>query len=215
MKRTFLPIAALVLFACGNNTATNDNKRATEQKNYTMTEKPFGTYEGKAIIEYTITNPSGMQVSIINYGGTVTRLITPDKNKGMGDVVLGFDSLSGYLQKANPYFGSLIGRYGNRIAAAKFTLDGKTYTLAPNNNGNTLHGGNKGFDKVVWTAQRLAGDSSLQLTYLSKDGEEGYPGNLTVKVIYTLTTDNGLKIDYTSTIDKIKSNNLTNQAYFN
>ena len=130
-------------------------------------------------------------------------------------MVLGFDSLSGYLQKGNPYFGSLIGRYGNRIANGKFTLDGKTYTLAGNNNGNSLHGGNKGFDKVVWKTEKLPGTAVLQLTYFSKDGEEGYPGNLTVKVIYTLTADNELKIDYTATTDKATPVNLTNHAYFN
>ena len=132
----------------------------------------------------------------------------------MGDVVTGFESLDGFLQKGIPYFGSLIGRYGNRIANAKFTLDGKTYTLAANNDGNSLHGGNKGFDKVYWNIEKQ-GDSSLKLTYQSKDGEEGYPGNLNVEVIYTLTSDNELKIDYTATTDKPTPVNLTNHAYFN
>jgi aldose 1-epimerase len=119
------------------------------------------------------------------------------------------------LQKGNPYFGCLIGRYGNRIAKGKFTLDGKTYTLAQNNNGQTLHGGNKGYDKVMWEAEKQAGDSSLKLTYLSKDGEEGYPGNLTIEVIYTLTSENGLKIYYTAITDKATPINLTNHCYFN
>lgn len=179
------------------------------------TQKSFGNTDGKAVTEYTLKNASGMQVSIINYGGTITKLITPDKKGSMGDVVLGYENLDGYLQKGNPYFGALIGRYGNRIAAGKFTLDGKAYTLAQNNNGNSLHGGNKGFDKVVWDAKKLAGDSSLELNYVSKDGEEGYPGTLNVKVVYTLTADNGLKIDYTATTDKATPVNLTNHAYFN
>jgi aldose 1-epimerase len=166
------------------------------------------------VTEYTITNAKGMQVSVINYGGAVTKLITPDKNGAMGDVVTGFESLDGFLQKGVPYFGALIGRYGNRIANGKFTLDGKTYTLAGNNGGNSLHGGNKGYDKVYWNIEK-AGDSSLKLTYLSKDGEEGYPGNLKVEVIYTLGSDNSLKIDYTATTDKPTPINLTNHCYFN
>lgn len=206
----------LFLAACNNNSS---EKKSEEQKQRTMkfssTQKPFGTHEGQTITKYTFTNPSGMEVSIINYGGTVTDIITPDKTGNEGNVVLGFDSLSGYLQKGNPYFGSLIGRYGNRIANGKFTLDGKEYTLAGNNDGNSLHGGNTGFDKVIWQAEKLAGDSSLQLTYVSKDGEEGYPGNLSVKVIYTLTLDNELKIDYSATTDKATPVNLTNHTYFN
>src|SRR5688572_12805833 len=182
-------IAFLFCSACNNNSS---EKKVEEQNQETMkfssTEKPFGTYNGETITKYTLTNPSGMQVSIINYGGTVTDIITPDKTGAQGNVVLSFDSLSGYLQKGNPYFGSLIGRFGNRIANGKFTLDGKQYTLAGNDNGNSLHGGNKGYDKVIWKAEKLPGDSSLQLTYLSKDGEEGYPGNLDIKVIYTLTS---------------------------
>jgi aldose 1-epimerase len=183
-------------------------------KKYSFTEKPYGNTEGKEIMEYTITNPSGMQVSIINYGGTVTKLIVPDKNSNMGDVVLGYDSLSGYLQKENPYFNALIGRYGNRIAAGKFSLDGQNYTLAGNNSGNSLHGGAKGYDKVVWTAKKLT-DSSVQLNYLSPDGEEGYPGNVNIQVVYTLTPDNSLKIDYTATTDKATPVNLTSHCYFN
>ena len=117
-----------------------------------------------------------MQVGIINYGGTVTKILTKDKAGNFGDVVLGFDSIAGFTQKGNPFFGALIGRYGNRIAKGKFTLDGATYTLAAYNNGQALHGGLKGYDKVMWKAEKQPGDSSLKLTYLSKDGEEGYPG---------------------------------------
>jgi aldose 1-epimerase len=179
-----------------------------------ITEKPFGNTEGQAITEYTLTNANGMQLSIINYGGTITKMTAPDKQGQFGDVVLGYQSLEGYLQRGNPYFGALIGRYGNRIAHGKFTLDGNTYTLPLNNNGNTLHGGDKGFDKVVWNAEKQ-GDNSLKLTYHSKDGEQGFPGNLDVTVVYTLTPDNSVKIDYTATTDKATPVNLTNHAYYN
>ena len=192
-----------------------DSQPTDSAKKFTISEKPFGSFDGENVTEFTITNPSGMQVSIINYGGIVTRILTPDKNNEIGDVILGFESLSGYLQKNNPYFGALIGRYANRIANAKFTLDGKTYMLAANINGNSLHGGIKGFSKVIWKAEKLAGDSSIKLTYQSKDGEEGYPGNVTTYVVYSLTTDNALKIEYTATTDKATHINLTSHCYFN
>ncbi len=200
------------------NAACKSNKKNNEDINKVsagITERSFGNYEDKPVTEYTVTNSTGMQVCIINYGGTVTRILTPDKNNVPGDVVLGYSSLDGYLQKGNPYFSSLVGRYGNRIAHGKFTLDGKEYTLAGNDHGNSLHGGNKGYDKVYWNIEKQSGDSSLKLTYLSKDGEEGYPGNLTITVIYTLGTDNSLKIDYTATTDKATPVNLTSHCYFN
>ena len=214
--KIFLTLLTFVtlIFACNNNNTKSKEDMET-QKGYTLTEKEFGKIDGAVIKQYTITNRSGMKVSIINYGGTITELITPDKDNNMGDVVLGYNSIEGYRQAGNPYFGALIGRYGNRIAAGKFTLDGKAYTLAANNNGNALHGGLKGFDKVVWTAEKVAGDSSLKLTYVSKDGEEGYPGTLNVQVVYTLTNDNAIKIDYTATTDKATPVNLTNHTYFN
>lgn len=164
---------------------------------------------------YTLTNKNGVEVKISNYGGKVTSWVTPDKNGKMGNIVLGFNAAKKYTDKV-PYFGALIGRYGNRIAKGKFTLDGKTYTLATNNGPNHLHGGIKGFDKVIWTADAIV-DSipALTLTYLSKDGEEGYPGNLKVTVKYTLTDDDELKIDYTATTDKATPINLTNHSYFN
>jgi aldose 1-epimerase len=209
---------ALFSAACNNNdnteNKTDKKEAASSDMKAGITQKPFGTFEQKQVSEYTITNANGMQVAVINYGGAVTKLITPDKNGTMGDVVTGFESLDGYLQKGDPFFGALIGRYGNRIANAKFTLDGKTYNLAANNYGNSLHGGNKGYDKVYWDIQKQ-GDSSLRLTYNSKDGEEGYPGNLNIQVIYTLTADNSLKIDYTATTDKATPVNLTNHCYFN
>lgn len=174
----------------------------------------YGMIGTDSVFQYTLTNKNGMVVRILNYGGTVTDIITPDKNGKMGDVVLGYGSLDGYLQAGNPYFGSLVGRYANRIANAKFTLDGKEYTLAANNGPNTLHGGLKGFDKVIWYV-KLFSDSSLLLSYLSKDGEEGYPGNLSVDVMYSLSDDNGLKIEYAATGDKATPINLTNHCYFN
>lgn len=176
--------------------------------------KLFGLIGKDSVFQYTLMNKKGMEVDILNYGGTITNLFVPDKQGVLGDVVLGFDSLSGYLQKGNPYFGCLVGRYANRIAHAKFTLDGKEYQLAANNNGNTLHGGIRGFDKVIWSV--LAhNDTSLTLQYKSADGEEGYPGNLTATVVYTLTPENGLHIDYTATTDKATPVNLTNHSYFN
>lgn len=215
-KNLVLPAALLssvAFVSCNNNSqpAATD----TTAKNFKITKQPFGEFEGKAVTEYTIANPGGMKVSIINYGGTVTRLLVPDKNGETGDVILGFDTLSGYLQKGMPYFGALIGRYGNRIAKGKFTLDGKEYSLAGNDHGNSLHGGNKGYDKVYWNIEPLPGDSSLKLTYESKDGEEGYPGNLSVTVVYTLRSDNALQLQYTATTDKPTPVNLTNHCYFN
>ena len=208
---------ATAMVSC-NDQAANDSGKKNDSTStaakMSLTQAPYGTTDGKEVIEYTLTNASGMRVQILNYGGTLTHLFAPDKTGTYGDVILGYDSLSGYQQAGNPYFGCLVGRYANRIANGKFTLDGKTYTLAKNNNGNSLHGGLKGFDKVVWTAAP-ASDSSLKLTYDSKDGEEGYPGNLHAEVVYTLTGNNELKIDYTATTDKATPVNLTNHAYFN
>lgn len=214
---TLLLAAPVLLLAACNNEPKNETssvpKKDTMQ--FSITEKPYGSINNEAVTQYTLTNPAGMQVSIINYGGTVTDIITPDKNGNKGNMVLGYSSLDGFLQKANPYFNALIGRYGNRIAKGKFKLDGKEYTLAGNDHGNMLHGGNKGYDKVIWTASKPAGDSSLELTYLSKDGEEGFPGNLTIKVVYSLSAANELKIEYSATTDKATPVNLTNHCYFN
>jgi aldose 1-epimerase len=175
----------------------------------------FGqTNENEPVHLYTIRNDQGMEVKITNYGGIVTSIITPDKTGKAGNVVLGFDELESYL-KGHPFFGALAGRYANRIAKGKFTLDGKEYTLAVNNGPNHLHGGLKGFDKRVWQVQELPEQNAIQLTYLSKDGEEGYPGNLTSTVTYTLTHDNELNIDYSAQTDKATPINLTNHSYFN
>ncbi len=220
MKNTFiysLLSISLLMSSCANEPAKENTSGTADTASTTasLSFKPYGgTADGK-VMQAILKNTAGMEVRIMNYGGTVTDIIVPDKNGKSGNVVLGYDSLEGFTQKGNPYFGALIGRYGNRIAKGKFTLDGKTYTLALNNNGNSLHGGLKGFDKVIWEMKGLPGDSSISLTYTSKDGEEGYPGNLTVTVIYTLGADNSLKIDYTATTDKATPLNLTNHAYFN
>jgi aldose 1-epimerase len=182
-----------------------------------MKKAPFGkTPDGMEITLYTLTNKNGVEVAIANFGGAVVSLKVPDREGKVADVVLGYDSLEGYL--ANPaHFGALIGRYGNRIAHGKFTLDGNTYTLAKNNGENSLHGGTIGFDRRVWTARDISTPEApaLELKYVSKDGEEGYPGTLSVRVVYTLTAQNELKIDYSATTDKDTVLNLTNHSYFN
>lgn len=182
-----------------------------------ITKASFGsTPDGKRVDIYTLRNTKGVETRICNYGGIVVSLKVPDKNDELGDVVLGYDNLDGYI-KNNPFFGCLVGRYGNRIAKGKFTLDGRTYPLATNNGPNHLHGGIKGFDKAVWDARSIASASgpALELRYASKDGEEGYPGNLSVTAVYTLTDDNGLRLDYTATTDKATIVNLTHHSYFN
>lgn len=183
----------------------------------TITRAGFGqTPDGAEVELFTLRNSQGMEAAITNYGGIVTSLQTPDLNGRFADVVLGYDHLDGYL-KSTPYFGALIGRYGNRIAQGKFSLDGVEYQLAVNNGVNALHGGLKGFDKVVWAAKSLptANGPALVLTYVSPDGEEGYPGNLLVTVTYTLTEDNALRVDYTATTDRKTVCNLTQHSYFN
>ena len=230
LRAAILP-GLLLLAACGANNsadqATTTAPAAADSTQTTSAAMPtsasFGkTTDGTEVQLFTLTNANGVKATITNYGGTLTSLLVPDKNGKMGDVILGFDNVSGYqspeFKKAGPYFGALIGRYGNRIKAGKFTLEGKEYSLAKNNGPNSLHGGLKGYDKVVWQAEPAAAAAdgqSLKLSYVSKDGEEGYPGTLTVAVVYTLTNDNALKIDYTATSDKATVVNLTNHAYFN
>jgi aldose 1-epimerase len=186
--------------------------------NTAISKAPFGkTPAGEPVEIYTLRNENGLEARIMTYGCIVVSLKTSDKLGKFDDVVLGYDSLQGYIDR-NPYFGSIIGRCGNRISNGKFSLNGKTYSLAQNNNSkNHLHGGLKGFDKVVWTARTIetSNGPALQLDYLSKDGEEGYPGNLSVTAIHTLTADNGLRIDFNATTDKHTICNLTHHSYFN
>jgi aldose 1-epimerase len=208
-----VPVFLIVFFlVSGCERPAEKNKVIVVQENGTRTY--IGSIGNDSVYAYTIKNNQGLKAVVSNYGGTILELWTPDKAGKSGNVVLGFDSLSGYLQKSNPYFGALIGRYANRISHASFTIDGKTYTLAPNDRGNTLHGGLKGFDKVIWNVNQV-NDSSVALSYSSKDGEEGFPGNLNVKVVYTISSAKSLMIDYTALTDMKTPVNLTNHSYFN
>jgi aldose 1-epimerase len=197
--------------------ACNSNKNETTmgETKTGISKSSFGSVEGKEVFLYTLTNTKGNQVKISTYGGIMTSWTAPDKAGKRSGILIGFDSLASYLEKP-PYFGALIGRYGNRIANGKFKLDGAEYTLAANNGKNHLHGGNKGFDKVVWDAA-IVNDSTptLLLSYVSKDGEEGYPGTLKVNVRYTLTNDDEVEIEYNAETDKPTVINLTQHNYYN
>jgi len=178
-----------------------------------ISSKPFGLMPtGEEVLIFSLSNNQGVEVKIINYGGIIVAINVPDREGKMGDIALGHDSLEGYVHRSR-YFGALVGRYANRIAQGRFHLHGIEYRLATNNGPNHLHGGLRGFDKVVWKAE--ANDNGLRLTYLSRDGEEGYPGNLSVNVTYSLTDANELRIDYFATTDKDTIINLTNHSYFN
>ena len=182
-----------------------------------ISREPFGTApSGEAVELMTLRNARGVELRAMTYGAIIVSLKVPDRAGQLGDVVLGYDSLAGYV-KSSPYFGAIVGRYGNRIARGKFTLDGKTYTLAVNNGPNALHGGLKGFDKVVWSADtiRMLEGVGIRFSYVSKDGEEGYPGTLTTTVTYTLTDSNEVHIAYEATADKATPVNLTQHTYFN
>ena len=188
----------------------------TSQK-LSIQKSNFGTLStGEAVHLFTLTNNKGMQVGILDYGGIITSLLAPDKNGNYEDVVLGFDTLADY-ETRNPYFGALVGRYANRIAGGKFSLDGREYRLVQNNGNNHIHGGTKGFDKVIWGANPIefADRVSLELSYTSEDMEEGYPGNLVCNVTYTLTDNNELQVTYRATTDKKTIVNLTQHSYFN
>jgi len=194
-----------------------DKPMGTDTMKASVTKSAFGkTPDGKEVDLYTLTNTHGLVAKVMTYGAILTELHTPDKTGQMGDVVLGFDSLDAY-EKGNPFFGATVGRYANRIAKGKFTLDGQAYTLVTNNGPNHLHGGTVGFDKVIWEARpvKKTDGPAVQFHYISKDGEEGYPGDLDAAVTYTLTNDNALRIDYQATTDKPTVCNLTNHSYFN
>lgn len=182
-----------------------------------LQQQPYGATGGGSYADlFTLTNNHGVSVSLTNYGGIITSLYTPDRNGQLGDIVLGYDTLEEYVER-NPFFGCLVGRFGNRIANGKFTLKGKEYTLAQNNGQNHLHGGRVGFDKVLWAAEPFSSPNSVgvKLSYTSPDGEEGYPGTLAVTVVYTLTDDNEFSIEYGATTDKTTIVNLTNHTYYN
>jgi aldose 1-epimerase len=179
-----------------------------------VSKSSFGKLpDGTAVELYTLENANGLRAKVTNYGAIVTELHVPDRHGKLTDVVLGFDNLAQYLQK-HPYFGATVGRFANRIAKGRFTLDGKTYTLAINNGPNHLHGGLKGFDKMLWKAEPQSG-AAVKFSYTSPDGEEGYPGTLNVSVAMSLTDANELRLDYTATTDKATPLNLTNHSYFN
>lgn len=210
MKRVIILIVLMGL-ACAAWRCTPSAPRVS------ITSEPFGTLSNGAMVQlYTLTNANGMQAKITNYGGIITHLFVPAKDGTLGDVVLGYDTIDGYLS-ASPYFGAIIGRFGNRIANAQFELNGVTYELAQNNGNHHLHGGLKGFDKVVWEATPSTQEEAavLELTYTSPDMEESYPGELTVTVTYSVTNENELKIDYVATTNKPTICNLTNHTYFN
>ena len=194
--------------------ATPSNRNAAPGK---ISKRPFGNApDGTPAELFTLKNAAGAVATITNYGGIIVSLKVPDRNGKLADVVLGYDNLEDYI-KASPFFGCLVGRFGNRIAKGKFKLDGKTYKLAINNGPNALHGGIVGFDKVVWAAKPVVTKSgpALELRYVSKDGEEGYPGTLTVTAVYTLTNKNEVKLEYKATTDKPTIINLTHHSYFN
>ena len=182
-----------------------------------VTRAPFGATPDRAAVEiFTLTNPNGTEVRAISYGAILVSIRTRDRAGRLGDVTLGFDDLEGYLTRSR-YFGAVVGRYGNRIANGRFTIDGRTFRLATNNGANHLHGGDKGFDKVVWRAEPFerGGDVGVAFTYVSRDGEEGYPGTLRATVTYTLTPRDELAVEYSATTDKATHVNLTQHTYFN
>jgi len=236
MKKIKLYFFGLLLIVMGSlvTQCKNDKKEQPAETETSVkeplpiTKSDFGMMPDSTIIEkYTLKNANGVEMDVITYGGRIISLKVPDKNGKIENVVLGYNSLEDYLNDSDPFFGALIGRYGNRIAKGKFTLNGTEYTLATNNGENHLHGGVLGFDRVVWNVEPLESEKgpSLKLSYLSKDGEEGYPGNLNVKegypgnlnviVVYALTNDNVFEVYYEATTDKATVVNLTQHAYFN
>ncbi|AOZ97982.1 MULTISPECIES: aldose epimerase family protein [Flavobacterium] len=202
---------------CKGEKKENQEQNVTQKDSVTIEKSEYGTTaKGEKIDSYKLKNQKGMEVDIMTYGGIITSLKVPNKAGVSEEVVVGFDNFEQYT-KDNPYFGALIGRYGNRIAKGKFTLDGKEYKLATNNGENALHGGPEGFHRRIWTVEEAKGGNAavLKLKYISKDMEEGYPGNLTVFVTYTLNNDNSLDVLYEATTDKKTVVNLTQHSYFN
>ncbi|HEY7311118.1 MAG TPA: aldose epimerase family protein, partial [Gemmataceae bacterium] len=220
MRKTAVCLGAAGLLLAGLCAAAGadeaKDKRDAKEKPSVKKESFGKTSDGVEVFLYTLTNASGTKAKIMTYGAILTELHVPDRDGKLADVVLGFDNLKDYLA-GHPYFGATVGRVANRIAKGEFTLGGKTYKLAVNNGPNSLHGGKKGFDKVVWEAEPVTvpDAAAVKFTYVSKDGEEGYPGNLTATVVYTLTNNNALRLDYTAKTDKATPVNLTNHSYFN
>ena len=209
-----LTVAAALAAGCGQTPSSTPVQ--TPDPPFTLT--PLAqTPDGKLVERLTMRNGKGVEMTVLTYGGAITSLRTPDRTGAFDDIVLGFDDLPGYLQTGNPFFGCLIGRYGNRIAKGRFSLDGTTYTLATNNGPNHLHGGLKGWDKVVWSADPFHNASGVGVTlrYTSADGEEGYPGTVKAEVTYTLNDRNELIVDYAATTDRPTVINLTQHSYFN
>jgi aldose 1-epimerase len=216
MSRLILFTTMLAAAACSRETVPPPSSEP-QHKEASVTQSPFGkTPDGETVDLFTLKNAQGLEVRIISYGGIVISLRVPDRDGRLDDIALGYDNLDGYL-KSTPYFGAIIGRYGNRIAKGKFTLDGKTYQLAANNAPNHLHGGVKGFDKVVWKGESFknADAAGVIFTRDSPDGEEGYPGTLNARVTYTLNNKDELVVDYLATTDKPTVINLTHHTYFN
>ncbi|WPU97931.1 aldose epimerase family protein [Mucilaginibacter sp. cycad4] len=213
-----LSCSAALFAACNGNPKATDSTVKDSTSVTTQSIPDSANFEadvqGQKVKLFTLKNNSGATVAVTNYGGRLVSLLVPDKDGKATDVILGYDSLKSYQKPKEPYFGAIIGRYGNRIAKGKFTLDGKAYQLDINDGVNTLHGGFNGFYGKVFSAKQLSA-SQLEFTYISKDGEGGYPGNLTATVVYTLGDDNALKIEYKATTDKTTIVNLTNHAYFN
>ena len=209
-------IGGILLSSSCKNQGGKNKTETTEEKMEVLKESFGTTTDGKQVDLFTLKNRNGVVAKVTNYGCILTSLLVPDKDGNLEDVVLGFDDLQSYLD-GHPYFGAIVGRYGNRIAMGKFTIDSTEYTLAVNNGENHLHGGLVGFDKVVWDAETFANEEGqgIILTYLSKDMEEGYPGNLNVKLTYFLSQQNEFKIDYEATTDKSSPVNLSHHSYFN
>jgi aldose 1-epimerase len=206
---------SLALFALAAAATVGPALRAQSQPPAAgVTKASFGTFSGQPVDIFTLRNSHGIEVKATSYGAIITSIVTPDRTGKRGDNTLGFDTFEEYL-KNTPFFGALVGRYGNRIAKGHFTLDGKTYTLAVNNGANHLHGGLKGFDKVLWKGEMVNGKTAVAFSRRSPDGEEGYPGNLDVRVTYTLTEQDELVIDYHAVTDKATPINLTQHTYFN
>ena len=213
-----LVVTVVCMPGCKKKTPTPKEPEVKEIRLMSAQKESFGqTSDGRQIDLFTLTNTSGLRAKIMSYGAILVSMEVPDRDGNLDDITLGFDALDGYLA-GHPYFGATVGRYANRIGKAKFVLDGVEYELAANNDENHLHGGVKGFDKVVWKLEDLRSDSNeavVKLSYISEDGEEGYPGNLACSVIYTLTKDNELKFSYEAQTDKTTVINLTNHSYWN